>query len=75
MTSDQLAKQFIGRGLVNGKFLTVKQAKWLFDLARQEAERAGCYGPFRAANGAPEIGGIGWTLYINRNGSGVLKVI
>jgi hypothetical protein len=75
ITSDQLARQFIDRGLTtaHGKLLTTKQAKFLFDLARQEAERAKYFGPFRAVNGAPQIGGMGWTLYINRNGSGALK--
>lgn len=74
ITSDQLARDFIERELTtsHGRFLTVKQAKFLFDLARQEAEHAGVYGPFRAANGAPSINGLGWRLYINRNGSGAL---
>lgn len=77
ITSDQLAQQFIGRGLTaqQGRLLTAKQAKFLFDLAHREAAEAGVHGPFRAKNGAPEINGLGWELYINRNGSGVLREI
>lgn len=75
ISSDELAQQFIARGLTaqQGRLLTVKQAQFLFSLAREEAERAGHYGPFRARNGAPEISGVGWTLYVMKNGAGNLK--